>query len=111
MAAALDMAVLGGCVADNAIFHSDRGAQYTSKEFYDFALSNEICLSVGRTVASTDNAVAESFFSMFKNEIYYLSDFKTRSAARGATMKYIEIFYNRQRRHSSINYQIPSGKA
>jgi len=109
-ASALRMAVLNGYVAGNAIFHSDRGSQYTSKEYSEFAASKDIRLSVGRTGTSTDNAVAESFFSMLKNEMYYLSNFKSRAQARGAVMEYIEIFYNRQRRHSAIDYQVPQEK-
>lgn len=109
-AAALRMAVLNGYTAKNAIFHSDRGSQYTSKEYSEFAVSKGIRLSVGRTGTSTDNAVAESFFSMLKNEMYYLNNFKNLAQARGAVMEYIEIFYNRQRRHSAINYQIPQEK-
>jgi len=108
--AALRMAVLKGYVALGAIFHSDRGTQYTSKEYSDFAATKEIRLSVGKTGSSADNAVAESFFSMLKNEMYHLKEFNTKEEARSAVMEYIEVDYNRQRRHSTIDYQIPQEK-
>jgi transposase InsO family protein len=107
---ALKMAKRLGYVALGAIFHSDRGSQYTSNEYKAFADANEIRLSVGRTGTCHDNAVAESFFSMLKNEMYYRQEFKTRADARGAVMEYIEIDYNRNRRHSTIDYQIPAEK-
>ena len=107
---ALRMAVLKGFVALGAIFHSDRGSQYTSKEYSEFAGGRKIRLSVGRTGSSADNAVAESFFSMLKNEMYYLKEFDTKAEARSAVMEYIEIDYNRKRRHSTIGYHIPQEK-
>ncbi|MCL2475399.1 MAG: hypothetical protein FWF37_04725 [Chloroflexi bacterium] len=63
---ALRMAVLNGYVAENAIFHSDRGSQYISKKYSEFAISKGIRLSVGRTGASTDSAVAESSFQCLR---------------------------------------------
>jgi transposase InsO family protein len=107
---ALLMARKLGYVALGAIFHSDRSSQYTSKELVLFAKDNTIRLSVGRTGTCHDNAVAESFFSMLKNEMYYRQKFATRAKARAAVMEYIEIDYNRQRRHSTIDYQIPAEK-
>jgi len=105
---AMRLAALRGFVAIGAIFHSDRGSQYTSKEYSDYADRYDIRLSVGRTGSCHDNAVAESFFSMLKNEMYYTQNFATRGEARTAVMEYIEVFYNRQRRHSSIDYRIPA---
>jgi transposase InsO family protein len=107
---ALKMAKQLGLVALGAIFHSDRGSQYTSKEYKEFADRGDIRLSCGRTGTCHDNAVAESFFSMLKNEMYYQRKFATRAKARAAVMEYIEIDYNRQRRHSTIDYQIPAEK-
>ena len=107
---AMRLAVLQGFVAIGAIFHSDRGSQYTSKEYSDYVSERSVRLSVGRTGSCHDNAVAESFFSMLKNEMYYTQDFATRAEARAAVMEYIEVFYNRQRRHSSIDYRIPAEK-
>ena len=54
-----------------------------------------------------DNAVAESFFASLKNEMYYHQVFTTRARARFAVMDYIEVFYNRQRRHSALGYRTP----
>ena len=105
---ALVMAHQGGYVAVGAVFHSDRGAQYTSAEFAAAARLLDVRLSVGRTGQCWDNAVAESFFSMLKNEMYYLSTFATRARARLAVADYIEVFYNRRRRHSTLDYQTPA---
>ena len=55
-----------------------------------------------------DNAVAESFFSMLKNEMYHRYTFTTRARARFAVMDYIEVFYNRQRVHSTLGYHTPA---
>jgi transposase InsO family protein len=107
---ALRMAKKLGLVALGAIFHSDRGSQYTSKQYKEFADTGSVRLSVGCTGTCHDNAVAESFFSMLKNEMYYQQEFATRADARAAVMEYIEIDYNRQRRHSTIDYQIPAEK-
>jgi transposase InsO family protein len=104
---ALKLACGQGYVAKGAIFHSDKGSQYTSREYAEFASAHDIRLSVGRTGSCHDNAVAESFFSMLKNEMYYRQDFKARAEARCAVMEYIEIDYNRQRRHSTLGYKTP----
>lgn len=105
---ALDMAYQRGYVAGNAIYHSDRGAQFTSKEYSQYAVSIDVRLSVGRTGSCHDNAVAESFFSRLKNERYHRYTYKTRAEARTAVVSYIESFYNRRRPHSTINGQIPA---
>jgi len=105
---ALDMAHTHGHIDKNTIFHSDRGAQYTSDEFARTAARMGVRLSVGRTGSVLDNAVAESWFSMLKNEMYHRYRFTSRAQARFAVMQYIEIFYNRKRRHSVLNYQTPA---
>lgn len=105
---ALRMAHAHGRIAPNAIFHSDRGAQYTSAEYAALAKELDVRLSVGRTGSCHDNAVAESWFSMLKNEIYYRHRFATRQQARFHVMQYIEVFYNRQRLHSSLGYRTPA---
>lgn len=63
---------------------------------------------MGRTRVCWDNSVAESFFSSLKNEMYHHQVFPTRTRARFAVADYIEIFYNRQRLHSTIGYQTPA---
>lgn len=55
-----------------------------------------------------DNAVAESFFASLKNEMYYRRSFPTRARARFAVAEYIEVFYNRQRMHSTLGYRTPA---
>ena len=106
--AALASAWGRGFIAGGAIFHSDRGSQYTSKAMADWALAHGIRLSVGRTGSCHDNAVAESFFGTFKNEMYRHHTFATRDSARLASIEYVEGYYNRRRPHSTIGYQIPA---
>ena len=105
---ALEMAHARGYVAGGAIFHSDRGSQYTSRLMAEWAASHDVRLSVGRTGSCHDNAVAESFFATLKNEMYSLRSWATRAEARHAVVEFIEAYYNRQRPHSTIGYQIPA---
>jgi putative transposase len=105
---ALQMAVTGGHVQPGAVFHSDRGAQYTSADFTRFCAGRRIRTSVGNTGVCWDNAAAESFFASLKNEMYYRESFTTRARARFAVADYIEVFYNRQRLHSTLNYRTPA---
>jgi putative transposase len=105
---ALAMAIDGGHLQVNAIFHSDRGTQYTSAEFSLFCKDNHIRRSVGRTGVCWDNAAAESFFASLKNEMYYRHSFPTRARARFAVADYIEVFYNRRRLHSTLGYRTPT---
>ena len=105
---ALAMAVSHGHIAPGAVFHSDKGAQYTSAEFTRFCQANGIRTSVGRTGVCWDNAAAESFFAALKNEMYYRQIFPSRARARFAVADYIEVFYNRQRLHSTLGYRTPA---
>ena len=105
---ALAMAVDAGHVRSDAVFHSDRGAQYTSTEFATFCRRTLVRTSVGRTGVCWDNAAAESFFSALKNEMYHHQQFSTRGRARFAVADYIEIFYNRIRLHSTLGYRTPA---
>ena len=104
---ALAMAIGAGHVRPDAIFHSDRGTQYTSAEFALFCKDNQVRASVGRTGVCWDNAAAESFFASLKNEMYHRQSFATRARARFAVADYIEVFYNRQRLHSTLGYRTP----
>jgi putative transposase len=104
---ALAMAIDGGHVQTDAIFHSDRGAQYTSAEFAVFCTDTNVRRSAGRTGVCWDNAAAESFFASLKNEMYYRFTFATRARARYAVADYIEVFYNRRRLHSTLGYRTP----
>jgi transposase InsO family protein len=104
---ALAMAVAHGHVQPGAIFHSDKGAQYTSAEFARFCQAHGIRPSTGRTGVCWDNAAAESFFGALKNEMYYRQSFPGRAHARFAVADYIEVFYNRRRLHSALGYRTP----
>ena len=105
---ALERAWRRGYVAGNAIFHSDRGSQYTSRLLARWAEEHEVRLSVGRTGSCHDNAVAESFFGTLKNEMYSLRKWPTREEARNAVIDFIERRYNRNRPHSTIGYKVPA---
>ena len=105
---ALGNAKARGYIAENAIFHSDKGAQYTSRLLAEWAHGNQVRLSCSRTGNCHDNAVAESFFATLKNEMYYRRSFATRKQAKQAVIEFIETYYNRRRPHSSIDYKIPA---
>lgn len=107
---ALTMARDRGHLEPNAIFHSDRGTQYTSREMGKWCTGNNVRQSMGATGVCWDNAVAESAFSSLKNEFYHHHSFATRQDARRATMRYIEVFYNRWRPHSN-NAGLPPATA
>jgi len=104
---ALQMGIDAGLVTAGAIFHSDHGAQYTSAEFRRFCIGRRVQTSVGRTGVCWDNAAAESFFAVLKNEMYYRRSWPTRARARFAVAEYIEVFYNRRRLHSTLGYRTP----
>ena len=89
------------------IFHSDRGAQYASLEARDLLLQWRVRQSMSGRGSCFDNAVMESFFSSLKRELVHLETFHTKDQARQSVFEYIEIFYNRQRRHSSLNQKSP----
>jgi transposase InsO family protein len=105
---ALAAAIGSGRVQRDAIFHADRGAQYTSAEFSLFCKDNRVRTSHGRTGVCWDNAAAESFFAALKNEMFHHQTFPTRARARFAVAEYIEVFYNRQRLHSTLGYRTPA---
>lgn len=94
-------------IAPGAVFHSDRGCQYTSTEFARYLRRHKMAGSMGRTGVCWDNALAESFFASLKKELVYRTVFSSRKKARDAIAEYIEIFYNRQRLHSGIGYRTP----
>ena len=89
------------------IFHSDRGVQYASADFCDVLNSHGFIQSMSRKGNCYDNAVAESFFHTLKTEHVYDYRYETRADARQSIFDYIEIFYNRQRRHSALGYRSP----
>ncbi len=93
--------------AEGLVFHSDRGVQYASEAFKE-----KLCLfgmkqSMSRKGDCWDNAVAESFFAILKRELVYRETYKTRDEARLSVFEYIEGWYNRRRRHSTLGYRSP----
>jgi putative transposase len=89
------------------LHHSDRGSQYTSQGYQTLLKQHAIEISMSRKGDCYDNALMESFFGTLKEECVERQTFKTRSEARQAIFEYLEVFYNRQRRHSSLGYVSP----
>jgi transposase InsO family protein len=89
------------------IFHSDRGCQYTSKEFTDFCAVNGVRRSMGRRATCFDNAVAESFFATYKKELIHTRPWGGLTEVQQHTFLWIEGYYNRRRRHSTLKYLTP----
>ena len=89
------------------IFHSDRGSQYASKDVRQVLEKHHMRQSMSHKGDCFDNAVAESFFATLKTELVYPNFFATRLEARSDIFEYIEIYYNRMRIHSFLNYMTP----
>lgn len=89
------------------LHHSDRGVQYAAADFRQLAASQGVSLSMSRTANPYDNALAESFVATLKTECFGDSIPATRAAAELMAFDYIESFYNRRRRHSSLGYRSP----
>jgi putative transposase len=105
---ALEMALWRRRPNAGLIHHTDRGAQYTALSFGKRLEEAGIVPSMGRAGSALDNAISESFVASLKTELLYRHRFLTREAARTAVFDYIEGFYNRVRRHSSLGYLSPS---
>jgi putative transposase len=103
---AIRMAHAGGHTAGNAIFHTDRGSQYTSVQFRETLAELDVRQSTGRTGSCFDNAAAESFFAVLKSEIGTTA-WPTRTQARQDVFGWIAQYYNRERIHSTIGYLTP----
>jgi len=99
---ALDMAIARRDVPEKLIVHSDRGVQYRSHSYRQKLLDYDCQISMSRKGNCWDNAVVESFFSRLKVECIYPSRYKSVDQAKADIFEYIEIFYNRKRRHSAI---------
>ena len=90
------------------IFHSDRGSQYTSELIRELLANNQpAALLASQCTSCYGNAVTESFFHTLKTELVYFERYQSRHDAHRSLFDYIEIFYNRQRRHSSLGYSTP----
>lgn len=105
---ALEMATGRCAIGVGAIFHSDRGSQFAAQAVRDLLAANQMLQSMSRKGNVWDNAVMESFFSTFKTECVPQEGYATREEARRAIFEWIEIFYNRQRSHSTLGYQSPT---
>jgi transposase InsO family protein len=103
----LDKAIKNQRPSPGLIFHSDRGSQYASHKVRELLEKHQIRQSMSKKGDCFDNAVAESFFASLKTECVYLEKFYTREQAISEIFEYIEIFYNRQRIHSTLNFQVP----
>jgi transposase InsO family protein len=106
--AALDMALDRRRPAPGLIHHSDRGTQYLALAYAARLAERHVRQSVGCPGTCWDNAVAESFFATLKTELLHRQSWPTRRQARTAIFEYIEAFYNRQRRHSTLGYLSPA---
>ena len=105
--AALQMAAGRRLPPPGLLHHSDRGSQYASRIFQEELARLQARGSMSRKGDCWDNAVVESFFSSLKRELFEEVIFESRAAARHAVFEFIEVFYNRQRRHSTLGYLTP----
>jgi transposase InsO family protein len=104
---ALAMAVGQRQPRPGLVHHSDRGRQYASTVYQAELTRRGMCASMSRVGDCWDNAVVESFFATLKTELVEGTDWGTREEARQALFGYLEVWYNRQRRHSTLGYQSP----
>ena len=107
MASPLRAAVGRRLPSAGLVHHSDRGSQYASADYRDALDELGVVCSISRKGNCWDNAVAESFFATLKTELIYPRRFATRAEAREAIFHFIEVFYNGQRRHSTLGYVSP----
>ena len=105
---ALEMAILKRVPDQGLMVHHDRGSQYAGHKYQELLEKHEIVCSMSRKGNCWDNAVAESFFKTLKQELIYHCRFMTRAEAEIAIFDYIEVFYNKKRRHSNNGYLSPS---
>jgi putative transposase len=99
---------LKGSSSPGLLAHSDRGSQYASEHYQRRLAEERIACSMSRRGDCWDNAPVESFFACLKKELVHHEDYATRDCARASIFEYIEAFYNRARRHSSLGYVAPA---
>lgn len=104
---ALFMALLHRQPPASLLFHSDRGVQYASADYRKALTQAGLITSMSRRGNCYDNAAMESFWSTLKLELIYRRNFATRTHAKNEIFDYIEVFYNRLRSHSALNYVSP----
>lgn len=107
---ALDMAVSHREGKRGTVIHSDRGVQYRGNEYQEALRRHGLRSSMSRKGNCWDNAVMESFFSRLKVELIYAENYKSVEEARAGIFEYIELFYNRTRRHSANGYVSPNDR-
>jgi putative transposase len=89
------------------LHHSDKGCQYTSNAFQTLLKQQDIVCSMSGTGNCFDNAAMESFFHTLKTECVYFERYETRAQAKASIFEYVEMFYNNERRHSTLGYLSP----
>lgn len=116
MAASLETPLVVGALAmaigqrhpqPGLLHHSDRGSQYASGAYQSLLAQSQMVCSMSRRGNCWDNAPVESFFSTLKSELTHLQRYRTQAEARASIFEYIEVFYNRQRLHSTLGYLSP----
>ena len=105
---ALQMAIQHRQPPAGLIHHSDRGSQYASHAYRDVLNTHGFVASMSRKGDCYDNAVMESFFATLKKELIHQRDFQTRTEATNAIFEYVEVYYNRQRKHSTLGFVSPA---
>lgn len=104
---ALTMAVWRRGKVESVIVHSDQGSTYASGDYQRLLKDNRLLCSMSRKGECLDNAVAESFFGTLKTELVDHEDYRTKDQAKRSLFEYMEIFYNKRRRHSYLGYVSP----
>lgn len=104
---ALTMALKARQPPQGLLHHSDRGSQYASAAYQKLLRDRQITCSMSRKGNCYDNAVMESFFATLKQELVYQREYASRQQAKQDIFEYIEVFYNRRRRHSALGYVSP----
>ena len=104
---ALKMAIAVRNPHKGLIHHSDRGSQYASRDYQKLLRKNKMVSSMSRKGNCYDNAPTESWFATLKRELVYRTNYATHAEARQDVFEYIEVWYNRRRKHSSIGYMSP----
>lgn len=105
---ALEMAIHRELPGEGLVAHSDRGVQYASEHYQNLLRRHDVTCSMSRKANCWDNAPMESFFATLKKELVHRHQYPTRDEARRSLFDYIEIFYNRVRRHSALGYLSPA---
>ncbi len=104
---ALHMALAQRQPEQGVLVHSDRGVQYACRQYREVLAGHGLIASMSRRGNCYDNAVMESFYKTLKSELVQEASYATRQEAMASIFEYIEVFYNRQRRHSTLGYLSP----